>query len=128
MLVRPGRKPVSGDINKFYLDDYNCILGDPVESSKQVLTDMIEGILSFAKKHRRSITLYFHNMARFDGIILLRHLALYHNDLYIAPIIRNSTIGIYSRSGKRKRLMKSRHRRSLPEHRTNQNLSFCSWN
>lgn len=67
---------------------------------------MIESILTFAKKHRRTTTLYFHNMARFDGILLLRHLALFHKDLHIAPIVRNSQIyeiAIYSTSGKTKR-------------------------
>lgn len=49
-------------------------------------------------------------MAKFDGIVLLRHLALFHNDLHIEQICRNSRIyeiSIYSISGvkQRKRLM-----------------------
>ena len=110
MVVRPGREPVKGDINRYYSEDYKPILADPLERSTKLLRDMVDSIISVARKHRRSISLYFHNMARFDGILILRHLVLYHEDLHIEHTCRNSRIyeiTVYSISGKnnRKRLM-----------------------
>lgn len=33
MVVTPGRKPVKGDINRYYAEDYKPILLDPLERS-----------------------------------------------------------------------------------------------
>lgn len=57
-----------------------------------MLSDMISRIITDARKQRRSVTLYFHNFGRFDGILLLRHLTLYHPALDVKPLVRNSRI------------------------------------
>lgn len=46
MVVTPGRKPVKGDINRYYAEDYKPILVDPLEKSGKLLSDMIESIVA----------------------------------------------------------------------------------
>lgn len=60
-----------------------------------MLEDMIARALSEVNKIKKggAATLFFHNLARFDGIILLRHLALHLEQPYtIKPLVRNSRI------------------------------------
>lgn len=93
MVVRHDRTPKKGDINRFYADDYKPLIPDFQDRSTKMLSDMIARVLSEKGKLRRAVTLYFHNFSRFDGIILLRHLALYlPDDLTIKPVVRNSRI------------------------------------
>lgn len=99
MMVRPGKKPDNKDIIKFYSDDYKHIIADFMSRSTKMLQDMITRIITDVKKERRMIVIYFHNLGKFDGIILLRHIILFHKNLTIKPLIRNSQIyeiAIYS--------------------------------
>ena len=99
MMVRPGKNPEKKDIIKFYSDDYKHIIDDFQSRSTKMLEDMIKRIITDVKKERRSIVIYYHNLGKFDGIILLRHITLYHKNLTIKPLIRNSNIyeiAIYS--------------------------------
>jgi hypothetical protein len=106
MVVYPDKKPHKNYINRYFLEDYKHVLDDPVERSGKLLSEMIDNILSDAKHLRGAVTLYFHNMSQFDGILILRHLTLTHKDVHVEQLVRNSRIyeiSIYKKSGKKKR-------------------------
>lgn len=89
------RLPNKGCVNRFYSEDYNLLYDDFLDRSTRMLDDMIARAISEVNKIKKggAATLFFHNLARFDGIILLRHLALYLEQPYtIKPLVRNSRI------------------------------------
>lgn len=44
-----------------------------------------------AKKEKAAKTIYFHNFSRFDGVLLLKHLACHH-DYILKPLMRNNRL------------------------------------
>nr|QXT50775.1 hypothetical protein [Stipa capillata] len=46
-------------------------------------------MIRVVKRERRALVLFFHNFARFDGILLMRHLMMNHKDLRCEPLMRN---------------------------------------
>lgn len=53
--------------------------------------DFIERLAVVAAKHNLR-TIYFHNFARFDGIILLRYLVHHSTSYWIDPLLRNNKL------------------------------------
>lgn len=93
MVVRPGETPDKCNINRFYSEDYKVMIPNFLERSTKLLTDMFAMLFSDAKKLPKMPILFLHNLARFDGIILLRHLALFQSDkIRVQPLLRNSRI------------------------------------
>lgn len=46
-----------------------------------------------SKRERRVVVIYFHNLSGFDGIIILRHLALnYKNEIAFETLYRNGSL------------------------------------
>lgn len=89
------RLPNKGYVNRFYSEDYSILYENFLDRSTRMLDDMIASVLSEVHKVKKggAATLFFHNLARFDGIILLRHLALHLEHPYsIKPLVRNSMI------------------------------------
>lgn len=87
--------PNKGDVNRFYSEDYIHLIGNFLDRSTKMLEEFMARVLAAGSKLKRggAATLYFHNLARFDGFILLRHLALQLELPYtIKPLVRNSMI------------------------------------
>lgn len=79
MTVSPGIQPERSDIQFFYADDYAKEDENPdnfVEKSTLMLKSYLSAIMKRSKRERRVMVIYFHNLSGFDGIIILRHLAL----------------------------------------------------
>ena len=60
------------------------------ERSTLMIRDFMKGLMSCAKSHRVK-RVYFHNLSRFDGILLLKHFLMDEN-LIVKPIIREHNI------------------------------------
>lgn len=87
--------PNKGDVNRFYSEDYIHLIGNFLDRSTKMLEEFMARVLAAGSKLKRggAATLYFHNLSRFDGFILLRHLALQLELPYtIKPLVRNSMI------------------------------------
>jgi hypothetical protein len=79
-------------IETYFSEDYSLILDSFEERSTKVLFDLIERISRIVEKEKSIRTIYFHNFSRFDGIILLRHIACHHNQYKIKPMMRNGRL------------------------------------
>lgn len=55
--------------------------------SARMLTHMTDMMIDDCKKLRKTVVIYYHNMARFDGFPVLRHLIQNHKDLIVDPRI-----------------------------------------
>lgn len=103
LLVRPGEEINSSQIYTNFSEDHSIILDSFEERSNKVLFDLVSKILSLVREERESLTIYFHNFSRFDGIFLLKHLACNHRNYKLKPLVRNHRlyeISVYS--GKRR--------------------------
>ncbi|CAO2812581.1 unnamed protein product [Amaranthus hypochondriacus] len=101
MLVHPGQDIKSSLIYTYFSEDYSLFINSFEERSKKVLFDLVLKIQAIVKKEKEAKTVYFHNFSRFDGIILLKHLACYHNFM-LKPLLRNNRlyeIAVYSNKG-----------------------------
>lgn len=92
MMVRPGDKINKISINYYFSEDYSIILDSFEERSTKVLYDFVLRILSIVRKEKSTLTIYFHNFSRFDGILLLKHLAYHHKSLKLKPLMRNNRL------------------------------------
>jgi hypothetical protein len=107
MVVNPGI-PVSRceRIDTYFSEDFSSIIFPTIEErSTQMLNSLINRIASITRQNSSAKTIYFHNLGRFDGIFILKHLSLYHPNYTVTPLMRNSTlyeIAVYS---KQKRLL-----------------------
>jgi len=91
MMVCPGDKINKIIINHYFSEDYSIILDSFEERSTKVLYDLVLRILSIVRKEKKK-TIYFHNFSRFDGILLLKHLAYHHKSLKLKPLLRNNRL------------------------------------
>lgn len=108
LLVRPGEEINSSQIYTNFSEDHSIILDSFEERSKKVLFDLVSKILSLVREERESLTIYFHNFSRFDGIFLLRHLACNHRDYKLKPLVRNHRLYEISVYSGKKRLFRLR--------------------
>lgn len=93
MMVHPGIK-INEDmiIHTYFSEDY-CIIKDSFEErSTKLLIDMVCKIEALVRQEKKAKIIYFHNLGRFDGIILLKHLACYHNKYTLKPLMRNNRL------------------------------------
>ena len=73
----------------FYIEDYSIILDSFEERSTKVLYDLVLRISTIVRQEQSTFTIYFHNFSRFDGILLLKHLACHHKSYKLKPLMRN---------------------------------------
>ena len=102
LLVRPGEEINDMYIDTYFSEDYSIILDSFEERCTKVLYDLVSRISTIVRQEQSSLTIYFHNFSRFDGILLLKHLACHHKSYKIKPLMRNHRlyeIAVYS--GKR---------------------------
>ncbi|XP_071694593.1 DNA polymerase-like [Rutidosis leptorrhynchoides] len=90
LMVFPGKEIQNWMIETWYSEDYSILYPEDFEKrSKKVLIDLVLRITALVKKNKEVQTIYFHNFSRFDGIILLKHLACNHKDFHLKPLMRN---------------------------------------
>lgn len=107
LKVHPGKEIKDYMIETYFSEDYliHTELNSFKKRSNKVLIDLISRIDKIASKEKKVLTVYFHNLARFDGIFLLKHLVFNHQEKYKIPklLIRNRMIyeiNVYSNSEK----------------------------
>lgn len=114
MLVRPGHDVQEGLIHTNFSEDYKIFIESFEKRSNKMLFDLVNKIISIVKKEKTANTVYFHNFSRFDGIFILKHLALHHHDYKLKTLMRNNRlyeISVYT--GKKKNRLLFRCRDSL---------------
>ena len=89
LMVRPSEQISHSMIDTYFSEDYSLILDSFEERSTKVLYDLVLRILTIARQEDSTLTIYFHNFSRFDGILLLKHLACHHKDYKLKPLMRN---------------------------------------
>lgn len=96
MMVRPGEEINKMMIDIYFSEDYSIILDSFEERSTKVLYDLVKRIERIVRQEHEPLTIYFHNFSRFDGILILKHLACHHKSYKLKPLMRNKTIGFTS--------------------------------
>lgn len=89
MMVRPGEQIYDIMIDTYFSEDYSIILDSFEERSTKVLYDLVLRISKIVRQEKSTLTIYFHNFSRFDGILLLKHLACHHKSYKLKPLMRN---------------------------------------
>lgn len=89
LMVRPGEQISDIMIDTYFSEDYSIILDSFEERSTKVLYDLVLRISTIVRQEKSTITIYFHNFSRFDGILLLKHLACHHKSYKLKPLMRN---------------------------------------
>lgn len=89
LLVRPGEQITDRLIYTNFSEDHSIKISSFEERSTKVLYDLVSKIVSLVRNEKQSLTIYFHNFSRFDGILLLKHLACHHQNYKLKPLIRN---------------------------------------
>ncbi|KAJ8425848.1 hypothetical protein Cgig2_000480 [Carnegiea gigantea] len=99
MMVRPNEVINQNVLIETFFSEDDKIITDSFEDrSTKVLNDLIIRILSIVRRKRSALTIYFHNFSRFDGVLLLKHIA-YHHKYKLKPLLRNNglyELGVYS--------------------------------
>lgn len=107
LVVCPGKELSPIRIDTYFSEDYSIILDSFEERSRKVLYDFIERVLSVVRGDNSLKTIYFHNLSRFDGIFLLKHLICYHK-YKLKPILRNHRLyelAVYNKTKKGKKFL-----------------------
>lgn len=92
LMVRPGEQINDIMIDTYFSEDYSIILDSFEERSTKVLYDLVLRISTIVRQEKSTLTIYFHNFSRFDGIFLLKHLACHHKNYKIKPLMRNNRL------------------------------------
>ena len=92
LMVRPGEQINDLLIDSYFSEDYSIILDSFEERSTKVLYDLVLRISRIVRQEQSPLTIYFHNFSRFDGIILLKHLACHHKSYKLKPLMRNNRL------------------------------------
>lgn len=93
MKVTPGvpihkKKPI---IWTWFSEDY-AYTKKFADRSHKVIIDMMNRIQSISMQAGKPQIVYFHNFARFDGILIIRHLAFMESKFVLRPLIRNGVL------------------------------------
>jgi hypothetical protein len=92
MVVHPERV-CERDVRHCFSHEFQFTHPSFYDQSEQVLRTFIKGIISEGRKVGKTPIVYFHNMSRFDGIILAEHLSThYKNEWKIQQNMRNGTM------------------------------------
>lgn len=106
MMVIPGEELMVDRIDTYFTEDYSSrIFPTFEERSTQMLLSFLFRIENICRRNITVKTVYFHNLGRFDGIFILKHLALYHPNYTVKPLMRDNRlyeIAVYS---EKKRLL-----------------------
>ena len=106
MVVYPGIQVRRDSLTTYFSEDYSSSVFPTFEGrSTQMLKSFIFRVATITRQNSSAKTIYFHNLGRFDGIFLLKHLALYHPNYTVKPLMRDNRlyeIAVYS---KHKRLL-----------------------
>lgn len=107
MVVYPGNPVSKRDrIETYFSEDYSSrIFPTFEERSCQMLKSFINRVAAITRQNSTAKTIYFHNLGRFDGIFLLKHLALYHPNYTISPLMRDNRLYEVAVYSKKKRLI-----------------------
>lgn len=89
LMVRPGKQINDIMIDTYFSEDYSIIMDSFEEKSTKVLYDLVLRILTIVRQEKSTKTIYFHNFSRYDGILLLKHLACHHKSYKLKPLLRN---------------------------------------
>ncbi|XP_074362916.1 DNA polymerase-like [Apium graveolens] len=95
LVVLPEKVLDKADIMTFYSEGYiyQKMYSSFKERSDKILYEMVKRIhLVVNKQVKNAQSIYFHNLSRFDGIILLKHLLNHHPYYVCKPPIRNHQI------------------------------------
>lgn len=93
MVVDPKIKLKKVDVQHCFSHEFESTYPSFYDQSEQVLRTFIKKILSEGRKIRKTPIIYFHNMSRFDGILLAQHLTTHHkHEWTIEPNMRNGTM------------------------------------
>ena len=92
LMVRPGKQINDIMIDTYFSEDYSIIMDSFEERSTKVLYDLVCRILTIVRQEKSTLTIYFHNFSRFDGILLLKHLACHHKSYKLKPLMRNNRL------------------------------------
>lgn len=92
LMVRPGERINDLMIDTYFSEDYSIILDSFEERSTKVLYDLVLRISTIVKQEKSCFTIDFHNFSRFDGILVLKHLACHHKSYKLKPLLRNNRL------------------------------------
>ena len=98
MMVRPNKVINKNVLIDTFFSEDNIFIDSFDDRSTQVLHDLIIRTLSIVRRQLSGLTIYFRNFLRFDGILLLKHLACHHK-YELKPLLRNNRLyelGVYS--------------------------------
>ncbi|KAL2330707.1 hypothetical protein Fmac_018288 [Flemingia macrophylla] len=102
MVVNPGIPVRRERIDTYFSEDYSSIIFPTFEErSTQMLKSFIFRVEAITRQNSTAKTIYFHNLGRFDGIFLLKHLALYHPNYTVQPLMRDNRlyeVAVYSQN------------------------------
>lgn len=100
MVVNPGIPVRRERIETYFSEDYSSIIFPTFEErSTQMLKSFIFRVATITRQNSSAKTIYFHNLGRFDGIFILKHLALYHPNYTVKPLMRDNRlyeVAVYS--------------------------------
>ena len=101
MMVHPGDNIKNNSrIDSYFSEDYSSFVFESFEArSSKLLSDFIHRIISIIKQNPAIQTVYCHNFSRFDGIFILKHLAIHAPNYRLKPLMRNNIIyelGVYA--------------------------------
>jgi hypothetical protein len=108
LVVKPSEEPSSStinDIETYFSEDYlSPIFPSFQDRSNQMMVDFIKRLVVVVKQNPKIKAVYFHNLSRFDGILILKHMIIHHNTEYVLqPLMRNNElfeIVVYRKAGK----------------------------
>lgn len=112
LLVSPGddlSSLTSNVIETYFSEEYpEFIYKSFEERSSKMMNDFVDRLALVCEKDREIKTVYFHNFARFDGILLLKHFLNLGDKYTIKPLIVNKHLYEISVSKGKKRLFNLR--------------------
>lgn len=92
LVVRPGDDLYSAEtgIETYFSEDYpDFVFKTFEERSNRMLFDFIERLAVVVRQNPSIRTVYFHNLSRFDGILLLKYLVTHGDKYKVKPLMRN---------------------------------------
>lgn len=95
LLVTPGDVLTSlPNIHTFFSEDLQDIYPTFVERSERMLFDLCSNVELTVKKYKdlRVRTVYYHNLSRFDGVLLVKHYTNRGQPFKVKTLIRNHMI------------------------------------